>query len=44
MISIWVFLVCLAIPVLIGYDIVKVSTDWLESRYKITIRERKEGN
>jgi hypothetical protein len=32
MISIWAFLVLLAIPIIAGYDFVKLSTEWLESK------------
>jgi hypothetical protein len=43
MISIWVFLVCLAIPFLLGYDIVKIFNEWVHSKYEIMIQKREEG-
>jgi len=43
MISIWVFLVCLAIPPLVGYDLVKTFSEWVNSKYEIMIQKREEG-
>ncbi len=42
MISIWVFVVCLAIPVLLGYDIALIFTEWVNSKYDIMVKRRQE--
>jgi hypothetical protein len=40
--SIWIFLVCLAIPVLLGYDIALVFTEWINSKYESMMKDREE--